>query len=142
MYIIAIYENYRLHTEKFPDSKISSLQLVSVAEQIGLILTWSKSLKTGFLTTRLKYKCFGAQVYRTRIHIQLARSNVSLKKIRKPIFEKLYYSVSLTTIITLSYDGYIYEGHFGKKWQQWNVSKPDSCPYTFPIGVNVYKVKR
>ena len=34
-------------------SKISRLQLVSVAEQSGLGLTWSKTLKTGFLMTRL-----------------------------------------------------------------------------------------
>ena len=34
-------------------SKISSLLLVSVAEQAGLSLTWSETLKTGFLVTRL-----------------------------------------------------------------------------------------
>ena len=33
--------------------KISSLYLVSVAEQAGLILTWSETPKTGFLMTRL-----------------------------------------------------------------------------------------
>ena len=34
-------------------SKISSLQLVSVAEQAGLSLTWWETSKTGFLATRL-----------------------------------------------------------------------------------------
>ena len=34
-------------------SKISRLQLVSVAEQTGLSLTWSKILKTGFLVAWL-----------------------------------------------------------------------------------------
>ena len=34
-------------------SKISSLQLVSVAEQAGLSLTWLKTLKTGFLVVWL-----------------------------------------------------------------------------------------
>ena len=34
-------------------SKISRLQLVSVAEQAGLSLIWSETLKTGFLVTRL-----------------------------------------------------------------------------------------
>ena len=34
-------------------AEISSLLLVSVAEQAGLSLTWSQSPKTGFLVTRL-----------------------------------------------------------------------------------------
>ena len=34
-------------------SEISSLQPSSVAVQPGLSLTWSQTLKTGFLTTRL-----------------------------------------------------------------------------------------
>ena len=34
-------------------SKTASLYLVSVAEQSGLCLTWSKTPKTGFLMTRL-----------------------------------------------------------------------------------------
>ena len=34
-------------------SKISRLLLASVAEQAGLSLTWSQTLKTGFLVTRL-----------------------------------------------------------------------------------------
>ena len=38
-------------------SKLSSLELVSVAEQTGLSLTWSKSTKTDFLVTRLISKC-------------------------------------------------------------------------------------
>ena len=37
--------------------KISSLHFVSIAEQTGLSLTWSKPLKTGFLNTRLKCDC-------------------------------------------------------------------------------------
>ena len=36
-------------------TKISSLMLASVAEQVGLSLTWSETPKTGFLVTRLKY---------------------------------------------------------------------------------------
>ena len=32
-------------------SKISRLQLVSIAEQASLSLTWSQTLKTGFLVT-------------------------------------------------------------------------------------------
>ena len=36
-------------------SKISRLQQVSVSEQAGLSLTWSKTPKTGFLVTRLYY---------------------------------------------------------------------------------------
>ena len=36
-------------------SKISSLYLVSVAEQTGSSLNWSQTPKTGFLMTRLKY---------------------------------------------------------------------------------------
>ena len=35
--------------------KISRLQLVSVAEQAGLSLTWAKTPKTGFLVTWLLY---------------------------------------------------------------------------------------
>ena len=35
--------------------EISSLWLVSVAEQTGLNLTWSQTPKTGFLVTRLYY---------------------------------------------------------------------------------------
>ena len=35
-------------------SEISSLCLASVAAQTGLCLTWSQTLKTGFLVTRLK----------------------------------------------------------------------------------------
>ena len=35
-------------------SKISRLQLVSVAEQAGLSLTWSETPKAGFLMMRLK----------------------------------------------------------------------------------------
>ena len=38
---------------KLAKSKISRLQLFSVAEQAGLSLTWSKTPKTGFLMTRL-----------------------------------------------------------------------------------------
>ena len=34
-------------------SETSSLQLVSVAEQAGLSLNWSQTLKTGFLLTEL-----------------------------------------------------------------------------------------
>ena len=34
-------------------SEISSLYLASVAAQSGLCLTWSQTLKTGFLVTRL-----------------------------------------------------------------------------------------
>ena len=34
-------------------SEISSLYLASVAEQAGLSLPWSQTLKTGFLATRL-----------------------------------------------------------------------------------------
>ena len=34
-------------------AEISRLQLVSVAEQAGLSLTWSQPPKTGFLVTRL-----------------------------------------------------------------------------------------
>ena len=37
-------------------SEISSLYLASVAVQAGLCLTWSQTLKTGFLVTRLKSK--------------------------------------------------------------------------------------
>ena len=37
-------------------SKISRLQLASVAEQAGLSLTWSETPKTGFLVTCLNYK--------------------------------------------------------------------------------------
>ena len=37
-------------------SEISSLQLVSIAEQAGLSFTWSETLNTGFLMTRLYYK--------------------------------------------------------------------------------------
>ena len=37
-------------------SKISWLYLASEAEQAGLSLTWSKTLKTGFLMTRLIFK--------------------------------------------------------------------------------------
>ena len=36
-------------------SKISRRQLVSVAEQAGLSLTWSETPKTGFVMTRLIY---------------------------------------------------------------------------------------
>ena len=36
-------------------SKISRLYLSSVAEQLGLGLTWSQTLKTGFLVKRLIY---------------------------------------------------------------------------------------
>ena len=36
-------------------SKISRLQLVSVAEQAGLSLPWSQTLKTGFVVTRLNW---------------------------------------------------------------------------------------
>ena len=36
---------------------ISGLQLASLAEQTGLSLTWSKTPKTGFLLTRLIYRC-------------------------------------------------------------------------------------
>ena len=36
-----------------PKSEISSLYASSVAVQPGLCPTWSKTLKTGFLTTRL-----------------------------------------------------------------------------------------
>ena len=36
-------------------SKISSIYLVSVAEQAGLSLPWSQTPKTGFLVTRLNY---------------------------------------------------------------------------------------
>ena len=36
-------------------SKISRLQLASEAEQSGLSLTWSETLKTGFLVTKLKW---------------------------------------------------------------------------------------
>ena len=32
------------------------IQLVSVAEQVGLSLTWSETPKTGFLVARLIYK--------------------------------------------------------------------------------------
>ena len=37
-------------------SEISSFQPSSVAVQPGLCRTWSETLKTGFLTTRLKEK--------------------------------------------------------------------------------------
>ena len=37
-------------------AEISRLYLVSEAEQTGLSLTWSKTPKTGFLVTRLKYQ--------------------------------------------------------------------------------------
>ena len=36
-------------------SIISRLQLVSVAEQAGLSLTWSQTSKTGFLVTWINY---------------------------------------------------------------------------------------
>ena len=36
--------------------KISSLYLVSIAEQANLSLTWSQTPKTGFLVTRLTWK--------------------------------------------------------------------------------------
>ena len=36
-------------------AEISSLYLVSVAEQAGLSLTWLETPKTGFLVTRLIY---------------------------------------------------------------------------------------
>ena len=36
-------------------SEISSLYLVSVAAQAGLSLTWTETLKTGFLVKRLSY---------------------------------------------------------------------------------------
>ena len=39
-----------------PNCKISSLQPSSVAVQPGLCRTWSETLKTGFLRTRLKYQ--------------------------------------------------------------------------------------
>ena len=42
-------------TSLFAIAEISSLLLVSVAEQAGLSLTWSKSPSTGFLVTRLYY---------------------------------------------------------------------------------------
>ena len=38
-------------------SEISSLYLASMAAQAGLSFTWSKTLKTGFLLTRLKCTC-------------------------------------------------------------------------------------
>ena len=38
-----------------PDSEISSLLSYSVIAQPGLCQTWPETLKTGFLTTRLKY---------------------------------------------------------------------------------------
>ena len=37
-------------------SKISSLQLASVAAQVNLSITWWKTPKTGFLMTRLNIK--------------------------------------------------------------------------------------
>ena len=46
-------------------SEISSLYLSSVALQPGLCRTWSKTRKTDFLTTRLKYKAYAeAETYR------------------------------------------------------------------------------
>ena len=36
-------------------AEISRVQLVSVAEQASLSLTWSQTVKTGFLMTRLNY---------------------------------------------------------------------------------------
>ena len=39
-----------------PKYKISSLQLSSVDAQPSLCQTWSETLKTSFLTLRLKYK--------------------------------------------------------------------------------------
>ena len=36
-----------------PQSQISSLYPSSVSVQLGLCLTWSETLKTGFLATRL-----------------------------------------------------------------------------------------
>ena len=39
-----------------PKSEISSLKPSCVAVQTGLCRTWSETLKTGFLTTRLKFK--------------------------------------------------------------------------------------
>ena len=47
-------------------SKISSLYLVSVTVQTGLCLTWSQTLKTGFLVTGLIYNksfCFSNKLH-------------------------------------------------------------------------------
>ena len=59
-------------------SEISSLQLTSVAAQAGLSLTWSKTLKTGFLVIRLKsvslqsYKYYiNFQCYKYYINFQI-----------------------------------------------------------------------
>ena len=38
-------------------SDISCLYLASVAEQVGLSVTWSQTLKTGFLVMRLIFMC-------------------------------------------------------------------------------------
>ena len=52
-------------------SEISNLQLVSVAVQAGLGLTGSKTLKTGFLVTRLKsLVLYCKQVYQFSATIQ------------------------------------------------------------------------
>ena len=40
-----------------PKYEISSLHPSSVAVQPGLCGTWSETLKTGFLITRIKYSC-------------------------------------------------------------------------------------
>ena len=46
------------------ESKISSLQLVSEAEQVCLSHTWSQTLKTDFLVIQLIWPCA------TRVHVQ------------------------------------------------------------------------
>ena len=50
---------------KLAISKVSRLQLVSVAEQASLSLTWSQTPKTGFLVTWLMFQwkhCFNLQL--------------------------------------------------------------------------------
>ena len=66
----------------FAKSKILRLELVSVAEQAGLCLTWSQTLKTGFLMTWL---IIGTPPYTSVLSL------VSKQKIRYIlIFLKLY----------------------------------------------------
>ena len=51
------------------ESKISSLQLVSVAKQAGLSLTWSETPKTGFLVTRFRFNQTFVAVGSDTVHL-------------------------------------------------------------------------
>ena len=63
--------------------KISSLQLVSVADQAGLSLPWSETRKTGFLMTGLllcvNSKCFTVDIKTAQTHLSLCCLKHSVK---------------------------------------------------------------